>query len=161
MATTEEMFELRIKETCAEIRHVQSQMNAIVVRSTEDTFTGDTENSNLSQEMLFALRHYQDALFSTLNFLRRKYDNYSMSLQATLDRMGKTSVERQRLKEFPKVPTGRALDEAKENAAYIHRSDAINAQRSEPMIGTPLGQELRPVGDCCPETPNDAIRPMR
>lgn len=77
MATTEEMFEVRIKETCAEIRHVQSQMNAIVVRSTEDTFTGDTENSNLSQEMMFALRHYQDALFSTLNVLRRKYNNYT------------------------------------------------------------------------------------
>lgn len=136
MATTKEMFELRIKETCAELRHVQSQMNTIVVRSTENTFTGDTENSNLSQDMLLALRHYQDALFSTLNFLRRKYDNYSMSIQGALDRMCKSSVENQRLNEFPKVPTG-----------------------SE-MIGTPLGQELHPVGDCCPKTLNDEIRPV-
>ena len=161
MSTTEEMFKLRIKETCAEIRRVQSQMNAIVVRSSEETFTGDLENCNLQLEILIAMRHYQDALFSTLNSIRRKYVNYSMTIQATLDRMGNTSVERQLLKEFPKVPTGSAVDESKENASYFHRSDAMNDKRSEPMIATPLGQELRPVCDRCSETTNDAIRPMR
>lgn len=156
MPTTEEMFELRIKETCAEMRHVQSQMNAIVVRFIEDPCAGDTE-THLRHEMLLALRHYQDTLFATIKLLRRKYNDYNTSIQTTLDRMGKTSVERQLLKEFPKVPTGRALDEAKENAAYIHRSDVMNAQRSEPMIGTPLEQELRPVCGDSPETPNDTI----
>lgn len=160
MATTKEMLELRIKEICAEIRRLQTQMNVIVVRSTEDTFVGETENRNLQLKILFAMRNYQDALFANLNYVRSKYDNYSMSIQAALDRMGKTSVERQLLKEFPEVPTGSALDESKENTSYIHRSDAMNAQRSEPMIGTPLGQELRPVCDHGSDTPNDEIRPM-
>lgn len=90
MATTEEMFELRIKEICSEIRRVQYQMNTIVVRSTEDTFTDDTENRHFQLKTLFAMLYYQDALFATLNSIRRKYDNYRMSLRAKLDRMGKT-----------------------------------------------------------------------
>ena len=98
MATSEEMFKLSIKETCAEIRHVQSKMNAIVVRSIEDTFTGDTETvdieaENLRHDMLLALRHYQDALFATINLLRRKYDHYSRKLRAKLDSMDKTCPE--------------------------------------------------------------------
>ena len=161
MPTTEEMFELRIKETCAELRHVQSQMDAIVACSIQDTLIGDTETDNLRHDMLLALRHYQDTLFATINLLRRKNDPYIMRLRAKFDSIEKNSVERQLLKEFSKVPTGRALDEAKENAACIHRSDAMNAQRSEQMIGTPLEQELRPVCDSYPETPNAAIRPMR
>ena len=108
MTTTEEMFKLRIKETCEEIRHVQSQMNAIVVRYLEDTFagdaeTGDTAHENLRHDMMLALRHYQDTLFATITLLHRKYDHYSIRLRAKLDSMDKT----------------------------------------------------------CPETPNDAIRPMR
>lgn len=108
MPTTEEMFKLRIKETCAEIRRVQSQMNAIVVRSIEDTYTDDTETvdietENLRHDMLLSLRHYQDTLFATINLLRRKYDRYSVNIRSKLDSLDKT----------------------------------------------------------CPETPNDAIRPMR
>ena len=98
MTTTEEMFKLSIKETCAEIRHVQSQMNAIVVRYIEDTFegdtkTGDTETENLRHDMLLALRHYQDTLFATITLLRRKYGNYSIRLRAKLDSMDKTCPE--------------------------------------------------------------------
>lgn len=93
MNTTEEMFKLSIKETCAELRHVQSKLNAIVVRSIEDTFTGDTETDNLRHDMLLALRHYQDTLFATINLLRRKNDPYSMSLRAKFSRMEKNRVE--------------------------------------------------------------------
>lgn len=93
MNTTEEMFKLRIKETCEEIRHVQSQMDAIVARSIEDPFTGDTETYNLQHDMMLALRHYQDTLFATIDLLRRKHDTYSMSLRAKLDRIGKTYPE--------------------------------------------------------------------
>ena len=98
MATTEEMFELRIKETCAEIRHVQSQMNAIVVRYIEDAFAGDTEKGdttteNLRHDMLLALRHYQDTLFATITLLRRKYDNYSIRIRAKLDSIDKNCPE--------------------------------------------------------------------
>ena len=93
MTTTEEMFKLSIKETCAEISHVQSKMNAIVVRSIEDTFTGDTETDNLRHDTLLALRHYQDTLFDTIKLLRRKNDPYSMSLRAKFSRMEKNRVE--------------------------------------------------------------------
>ena len=98
METTEEMFKLRIKETCEEIRHVQSQMNAIVVRYIEDAFAGDTETDdiatdNLRHDMLLALRHYQDTLFATITLLRRKYDHYSIRLRAKLDSMDKTCPE--------------------------------------------------------------------
>lgn len=98
MNTTEEMFKLRIKETCEEIRHVQSRMNAIVVRYIEDTFAGDTETSdietdNLRHDMLLALRHYQDTLFATITLLRRKYDHYSIRRRTKLDSMDKTCPE--------------------------------------------------------------------
>lgn len=98
MPTTEEMFKLSIKETCEEIRHVQSKMNAIVVRSIEDTFADDTETvdidtDNLRHDMLLSLRHYQDTLFATINLLRRKYDHYGRKLRAKLDRMDKTCPE--------------------------------------------------------------------
>lgn len=106
MTTTEEMVKLRINETCAELRHVQSQMNDIIVRFIEDPFTGDTETHNLRHDTLLALRHYQDTLFATIDLLRHKHDHNSMSLRAKL----------------------RALDEA---------------------------------NGCFPETPNNAIRPMR
>lgn len=76
MPTTEEMLKLRIKEICEEIRHIQSQMNAFVVSSTEDTFKCDTETRKLQQEILLAMRRYQDALFSTLNSTHRKYADY-------------------------------------------------------------------------------------
>lgn len=93
MTTTEEMFEFRIKETCAEIRNVQSKMNAIVVRSIEYTVEGDTEIDNLRHDMLLSLRQYQNTLFAILNLLRRKYDHYSMKLRAKLDSMDKTCPE--------------------------------------------------------------------
>lgn len=98
MATTEEMFKLSIKETCEEIRHVQSMMNTIVVRYIEDTFADDTEtddttSENLRHDMLLALRHYQDTLFATISLLRRKYDHYSIRLRAKLDSMDKTCPE--------------------------------------------------------------------
>ena len=95
MTTTEETFKLSIKETCEEIRHVQSKMNAIVVRYIEDTCAGDTETGdintdNLRHDMLLSLRHYQDTLFATINLLRRKYDHLSRKLRAKLDSMDKT-----------------------------------------------------------------------
>lgn len=95
MATTEEMFKLSIKETCEEIRHVQSRMNAIVARSIEDTCTDDTETvdigtENLLHDMLLSLRHYQDTLFATINLLRRKHDHLSRKLRAKLDSLDKT-----------------------------------------------------------------------
>ena len=99
MATTEEIFELRIKETCEEIRHVQSRMNDIVVRYLEDAFAGDTETGditteNLRHDMLLALRHYQDTLFATITLLRSsKYDHYSIRRRAKLDSMDKTCPE--------------------------------------------------------------------
>lgn len=98
MNTTEEMFKLSIKETCEEIRHVQSRMNDIVVRYIEDTFAGDTETDdttpeNLRHDMLLALRHYQDTLFATITLLRRKYDPYSRRLWAKFDSMDKTCPE--------------------------------------------------------------------
>ena len=98
MTTTDKMFELRIKETCEEIRHVQSRMNDIVVRYIEDAFAGDTETGdtapeNLRHDMLLALRHYQDTLFATITLLRRKYDNYSIMRRAKLDNMDKTYPE--------------------------------------------------------------------
>lgn len=98
MTTSEETFKLSIKETCEEIRHVQSKMNAIVVRYIEDTFAGDTETGdiaidNLQHDMLLSLRHYQDTLFATINLLRRKYDHYSRKLRAKLDSMDKTCPE--------------------------------------------------------------------
>lgn len=98
MATTEEMFKLSIKETCEEIRHVQSRMNDIVVRYIEDAFAGDTETGDtatehLQHDMLLALRHYQDTLFATITLLRRKYDHYSIRLRAKLDSMDKTCPE--------------------------------------------------------------------
>lgn len=98
MTTSEETFKLSIKETCEEIRHVQSKMNAIVVRYIEDTFAGDTETrdiatDNLRHDMLLSLRHYQDTLFATINLLSRKYDHYSMKLRAKLDSMDKTCPE--------------------------------------------------------------------
>lgn len=98
MTTTEETFKLSIKETCEEIRHVQSKMNAIVVRSIEDTFAGDTETrdidtDNLRHDMLLSLRHYQDTLFATINLLRRKYDHLSRKLRAKLDSLDKTCPE--------------------------------------------------------------------
>lgn len=93
MNTTEEMFKLRIKETCEEIRHVQSQMDAIVARFIEDPFTGDTDVENLRHDMLLALRHYQDTLFATITLLHRKYDHYSIRIRAKLDSMDKTCHE--------------------------------------------------------------------
>lgn len=100
MATTEEMFKFKIKETCAEIRHVQSMMNAIVVSYIEDalasdTETGDTETvyirtEKLRHDMMLSLRHYQDTLFATITLLHRKYDRYSRKLRAKLDSMDKT-----------------------------------------------------------------------
>lgn len=98
METTEEMFKLGIKETCAEIRHVQSRMNAIVVRYIEDTLTDDAETDdinteNLRHDMLLSLRHYQDTLFATINLLRRKYDHLSRKLRAKLDSLDKTCPE--------------------------------------------------------------------
>ena len=98
MNTTEEMFKLSIKETCEEIRHVQSRMNAIVVRYIEDTLAGDTETGdtateNLRHDMLLALRHYQDTLFATITLLRRKYDHCSSRLWAKFDSMDKTCHE--------------------------------------------------------------------
>lgn len=99
MTTTEEMFKLSIKETCEEIRHVQSRMNAIVVRYIEDTFAGDTETDditteNLRHDMLLALHNYQDTLFATITLLRnKKYDHYSIMPRAKLDSMGKTCPE--------------------------------------------------------------------
>lgn len=81
MATTEEMFKLNIKETCEEIRHVQSKMNTIVLSSIEDAFTIDTETDNLRNDMLCSLRHYQDTLFATINLLRRKHDHYITRLR--------------------------------------------------------------------------------
>lgn len=98
MNTTEEMFKLSIKETCEEIRHVQSRINAIVVRYIEDTLAGDTETGDtaterLRHDMLLALRHYQDTLFSTIALLRRKYDHYSIRLRGKLDSMDKTCPE--------------------------------------------------------------------
>lgn len=98
MKTTEEMFKLSIKETCEEIRHVQSRMNAIVARYIEDTFagdteTGDTETGHLRHDMLLALRHYQDTLFATITLLRRNYDHYNIKLRAKLDSMDKTCPE--------------------------------------------------------------------
>lgn len=98
METTEEMFKLSIKETCAEIRHVQSQMNAIVVRYIEDTFAGDTKTDdttteNLRHDMLLALRHYQDTLFATITLLRRKDDYYSIRRRRKLDSTDKTCPE--------------------------------------------------------------------
>ena len=47
MTTDEETFKLSIKETCDEIRHVQSRMNDIVVRYIEDAFEGDTETVDI------------------------------------------------------------------------------------------------------------------
>lgn len=98
MTTTDKMFELRIKETCEEIRHVQSRMNDIVVRYIEDAFagdaaTGDTAPENLRHDMLLALRHYQDTLFATITLLRRKYEHYSIRLRAKLDSMEKACPE--------------------------------------------------------------------
>lgn len=98
MTTTEETFKVSIKETCEEIRHVQSRMNAIVVRYIEDTFAGDTETGdidtdNLRHDMLLSLRHYQDTLFATINLLRRKYDRLSRKLRAKLDSLDKTCPE--------------------------------------------------------------------
>ena len=98
MTTTEEMFKLSIKETCEEIRHVQSRMNAIVVRYIEDTLAGDTETGdtateNLRHDMLLALRHYQDTLFATITLLRRKYDHSSIRLWDKFDSMDKTCPE--------------------------------------------------------------------
>lgn len=93
METTEEILKLSIKEACAEIRHVQSQMNAIVVRSIEDTFAGDTEIEHLQHDMMLALRHYQDALFATIKLLRLKCDHHSMSLWDKLNSMNKTCPE--------------------------------------------------------------------
>lgn len=93
MATTEETFKLSIKETCEEIRHVQSKMNAIVVRSIEDPFAGDTETENLRHDMLLSLRHYQDTLFATINLLSRKYDHLSRKLRAKLDSLDKTGPD--------------------------------------------------------------------
>lgn len=98
MTTSEETFKLSIKETCAEIRHVQSKMNAIVVRYIEDTFAGDTETvdiatENLRHDMLLSLRHYQDTLFGTINLLRRKYDHLSKKLRAKLGSMDETCPE--------------------------------------------------------------------
>lgn len=119
MTTTEEMLELRIKETCAEMRHVQSQMNAIVVRFIEDPCAGDTK-THLQHEMLLALRHYQDTLFATIKLLRRESEHRSMRF---LDKFG-------------------SMDKTVSNANEIR---------------TPLEQEIRPVCDDSPETPNDAI----
>lgn len=98
MTTSEETFKLSIKETCAEIRHVQSKMNAIVVRYIEDTFAGDTETrdigtDNLLHDMLLSLRHYQDTLFATINLLYHKHDHLSRNLRAKLDSMVKTCPE--------------------------------------------------------------------
>ena len=93
MPTTEEIFELRIKETCAEIRNVQSKMNTLVVRYIEDTFTGDTETENLRHYMMLSLRHYQDTLFATINLLRRKYDHYRRKLRSKVDSMEKACPE--------------------------------------------------------------------
>ena len=95
METTEEMYKLSIKETCEEISHVQSKMNAIVVRYIEDTFavdteTGDIATDNLRHDMLLSLRHYQDTLFATINLLHRKYDHLSRKLSAKLDSLDKT-----------------------------------------------------------------------
>lgn len=98
MTQTEETFKLSIPETCAEIRHVQSKMNAIVARYIEDTVTDDTETvdiENLRHDMLLSLRHYQDTLFATINLLRRKYDHLSRKLRAKLDSLDKTCPETQ------------------------------------------------------------------
>ena len=98
MTQTEETFKLSIKETCAELRHVQSQMNAIVVRYIEDTLASNTETvdidtDHLQHDMLLSLRHYQDTLFATINLLRRKYDHLSRKLLAKLDSLDKTCPE--------------------------------------------------------------------
>ena len=93
MPTTEETFKLSINETCDEIRHVQSKMNAIVIRFIEDAFTSDIETDNLRHDMLLSMRHYQDTLFATINLLRRKYDHYGSKLRAKLDSMCKTYPE--------------------------------------------------------------------
>ena len=98
MTTTEKTFELSIKETCEEIRHVQSKMNAIVARYIEDTFAGDTETrdigtDNLRHDMLLSLRHYQDTLFATISLLHRKYDHLGSKLRARLNSMDKTCPE--------------------------------------------------------------------
>ena len=98
MTQTEETFKLSITETCAEIRHVQSKMNAIVASYIEDTVTDDTETvdiENLRHDMLLSLRHYQDTLFATINLLRRKYDHLSRKLRAKLDSLDKTCPETQ------------------------------------------------------------------
>lgn len=98
MTQTEETFKLSIKETCAEIRHVQSKMNAIVARYIEDTVTDDTETvdiENLRHDMLLSLRHYQDTLFATINLLRHKYDHLSRKLRAKLASLDKTCPETQ------------------------------------------------------------------
>ena len=92
METTEEMFKLNVKEVCAELHHVQSKMNAIVVRYIEDPFTDDIETDNLRHDMLLSLRHYQDTLFATINLLRRKHD-FIMKRRAKSDSMGKTCPE--------------------------------------------------------------------
>ena len=98
MATTEDTFKLSIKETCEEIRHIQSKMNTIVVRYIEDTLASNTETvdidtDNLQHDMLLSLRHYQDTLFATINLLRRKYDHLSRKLRAKLDSLDKTCPE--------------------------------------------------------------------
>ena len=98
MATTEEMFKFNIKETCEEIRHVQSKMNAITVSYIEDTLASDTETvdidtEHLRHDMLLSLRHYQDTLFATINLLHRKYAHYGRNLRTKLDSMDKTCPE--------------------------------------------------------------------
>lgn len=98
MTTTEETFQLSIKETCDEIRHVQSRMNDIVVRYIEDALASDTETGdigtdNLRHDMMLSLRHYQDTLFATITLLRRKYDHISRKLRSKLDSLDKTCPE--------------------------------------------------------------------
>ena len=95
MTTSEETFKLSIKETCEEIRHVQSKMNAIAVSYIEDTLasdteTGDIDTENLRHDMMLSLRHYQDTLFATIRLLRRKHDHLSRRLRDKLDSMDKT-----------------------------------------------------------------------